>query len=251
MDQKKIRLNNIEPIKIEKIKDSGNNYDKSIKVILLGDSSVGKSSIIERLKSDSFNNNQSATISLEHHNLIIKINSFIVRMQIWDTAGQEKFDAIASTYYKSADVVIFVYSINIRDSFDRVSQWSKQVDENSSIDEQQIRILIGNKTDLNNERVVSTEEGKDLAKQIGCVHFDEISCIDKTNEENNNKINNIIEVIGNQIYSIMNKDERANSGSFNYVASASILIDNRKKNVIVKEFFIFLFSIKLCLYYIV
>ena len=251
MDQKKIRLNNIEPIKIEKIKDSGNNYDKSIKVILLGDSSVGKSSIIERLKSDSFNNNQSATISLEHHNLIIKINSFIVRMQIWDTAGQEKFDAIASTYYKSADVVIFVYSINIRDSFDRVSQWSKQVDENSSIDEQQIRILLGNKTDLNNERVVSTEEGKDLAKQIGCVHFDEISCMDKTNEENNNKINNIIEVIGNQIYSIMNKDERANSGSFNYVASASILIDNRKKNVIVKEFFIFLFSIKLYLYYIV
>ena len=229
MDQKKIRLNNIEPIKIEKIKDSGNNYDKSIKVILLGDSSVGKSSIIERLKSDSFNNNQSATISLEHHNLIIKINSFKVRMQIWDTAGQEKFDAIASTYYKSADVVIFVYSINIRDSFDRVSQWSKQVDENSSIDEQQIRILIGNKTDLNNERVVSTEEGKDLAKKIGCVHFDEISCMDKTNEENNNKINNIIEVIGNQIYSIMNIDERANSGSFNYVASASILIDNRKK----------------------
>ena len=230
MDKRKIKLINLqEPIKIERLKDSGNNYDKSIKVILLGDSSVGKSSIIERLKSDSFNNNQSATISLEHHNLIIKINSFIVRMQIWDTAGQEKFDAIASTYYKSADVVIFVYSINIRDSFDRVSQWSKQVDENSSIDEQQIRILLGNKTDLNNERVVSTEEGKDLAKQIGCVHFDEISCMDKTNEENNNKINNIIEVIGNQIYSIMNKDERGNSGSFNYVASASILIDNRKK----------------------
>ena len=218
-----------ENIKIEKLKDSKTEYDKSIKVILLGDSNVGKSSIIDRLKSNTFKASPSTTITLEHHNLIIKINSFILRMQIWDTAGQEKFDAIASTYYKSADVVIFVYSINIRDSFDRVSQWSKQVDENSSIDEQQIRILLGNKTDLNNERVVSTEEGKDLAKQIGCVHFDEISCMDKTNEENNNKINNIIEVIGNQIYSIMNKDERVNSGSFNYVASASILIDNRKK----------------------
>ena len=221
----------LEPVKIEKLSDSRNDYDKSIKVILLGDSGVGKSSLIDRLKSNSFNVNQPATVGLEHHNLIIKINSFIVRMQIWDTVGQEKFDAIASTYYKSADVVIFVYSINIRDSFDRVSQWSKQVDENSSIDEQQIRILIGNKTDLNNERVVSTEEGKDLAKQIGCVHFDEISCIDKTNEENNNKINNIIEVIGNQIHSMMNKDERVNSGSFNYVASASILIDNRKKKM--------------------
>jgi Ras-related protein Rab-1A len=226
----KSRLSNEqEPIKIEKLPDSRTDYDKSIKLILLGDSGVGKSSLIDRLKSNSFNITQPATVGLEHHNLIIKINSSIVRVQIWDTAGQEKFDAIASTYYKSADVVIFVYSINIRDSFDRVSQWSKQVDENSSIDEQQIRILIGNKTDLNNERVVSTEEGKDLAKQIGCVHFDEISCMDKTNEKNNNKINNIIEVIGNQIYSIMNKDERANSGSFNYVATASILIDNRKK----------------------
>ena len=231
MDNRKIiKLNNLQDnIKIEKIKDSGNNYDKSIKVILLGDSSVGKSSIIERLKSDSFNSNQSATIGLEHHNLIIKINSSIVRMQIWDTAGQEKFDAIASTYYKSADVVIFVYSINIRDSFDRISQWSKQVDENSSIDEQQIRILIGNKTDLNNERVVSTEEGENLAKEIGCIHFVEISCMDKANEENNNKINNIIEVIGTQIYSIINKDERVNSGSFNYVATESILVERKKK----------------------
>jgi len=230
MDKRKIKLINLqEPIKIERLKDSGNNYDKSIKVILLGDSSVGKSSIIERLKSDSFNSNQSATISLEHHNLIIKINSSIVRMQIWDTAGQEKFDAIASTYYKSADVVIFVYSINMRDSFDRVSQWANQVDENSSIDEQQIRILIGNKTDLNDERVVSTEEGKDLSKKIGCVHFVEISCLDKTNEENNNKINNIIEVIGSWIYPVINKDERFNSGSFNYVATSSILVEHKKK----------------------
>ena len=206
-----------ENIKIEKLKDSKTEYDKSIKVILLGDSNVGKSSIIDRLKSNTFKASPSTTITLEHHNLIIKINSFILRMQIWDTAGQEKFDAIASTYYKSTDVVLFVYSIDSMNSFERINEWAKQVDDNIAKDEQQIRILIGNKTDLNNERVVSTEEGKDLAKQIGCVHFDEISCMDKTNEENNNKINNIIEVIGNQIYSIMNKDERANSGSFNFL----------------------------------
>ena len=218
-----------ETITIEKLSESRTDYDKSIKVILLGDSSVGKSSLIERLKSNSFNSNQTATIALEHHNIIIKVNSSIVRMQIWDTAGQEKFDSIASTYYKSADVVIFVYSINLRDSFERITQWSKQVDENSSIDEQQIRILIGNKTDLNDERVVSTEEGKDLSKKIGCVHFVEISCLDKTNEENNNKINNIIEVIGSWIYPVINKDERFNSGSFNYVATSSILVEHKKK----------------------
>jgi len=218
-----------ETITIEKLSESRTDYDKSIKVILLGDSSVGKSSLIERLKSNSFNSNQTATIALEHHNIIIKVNSSIVRMQIWDTAGQEKFDSIASTYYKSADVVIFVYSINIRNSFERVSQWAKQVEEYSSIDEQQIRILIGNKVDLNNERVVSTDEGKDLAKKIGCVHFVEVSCKDKTNEENDKAINNIIEVIGTKIYSIIARVDRINSGSFNYVASESILLERKRK----------------------
>ena len=218
-----------ETITIEKLSESRTDYDKSIKVILLGDSSVGKSSLIERLKSNSFNSNQTATIALEHHNIIIKVNSSIVRMQIWDTAGQEKFDSIASTYYKSADVVIFVYSINIRNSFERVSQWAKQVEEYSSIDEQQIRILIGNKVDLNSERVVSTDEGKDLAKKIGCVHFVEVSCKDKTNEENDKAINNIIEVIGTKIYSIIARVDRINSGSFNYVASESILLERKRK----------------------
>ena len=219
-----------ELITIEKLSDSNrDDYDKSIKVILLGDSCVGKSSLIERFKSNSFNSKQTATITLEHHNLIIKVNSSIVRMQIWDTAGQEKFDSIASTYYKSADVVIFVYSINIRNSFERVSQWAKQVEEYSSIDEQQIRILIGNKVDLNNERVVSTDEGKDLAKKIGCVHFVEVSCKDKTNEENDKAINNIIEVIGTKIYSIIARVDRINSGSFNYVASESILLERKRK----------------------
>ena len=125
--------------------------------------------------------------------------------------------------------MIFVYSINLRNSFERVSQWAKQVEEYSSIDEQQIRILIGNKVDLNNERVVSTDEGKDLAKKIGCVHFVEVSCKDKTNEENDKAINNIIEVIGTKIYSIIARVDRINSGSFNYVASESILLERKRK----------------------
>jgi Ras-related protein Rab-1A len=228
--RKSILSNVQELITIKKLSDSNrDDYDKSIKVILLGDSCVGKSSLIERFKSNSFNSKQTATITLEHHNLIIKVNSSIVRMQIWDTAGQEKFDSIASTYYKSADVVIFVYSINLRDSFERITQWSKQVDENSSIDEQQIRILIGNKTDLSNERVVSTDEGKNLAKSIGCVHFVEISCKDKSNGENDKAINNIIEVIGSKIYSTITRDDRMNSGSFNYIATESILQPHKRK----------------------
>ena len=220
-----------EIIKIEKLKDSNIEYDKSIKVILLGDSNVGKSSIIDRLKTNTFNINQPATISLEHYNIMIKINSFILRMQIWDTAGQEKFDSITSTYYKSTDAIIFTYAINLRSSFDRILDWAKQVENNSTKIEDQIRFLVGNKTDLESERKVSYEEGKDMANKIGCTNFIEISCLEKRNSTNNNKIDSIIEVIGKKFYNLwkLAKSERLNSSSFNYVASESILINRQPK----------------------
>ena len=221
-----------EPIKIERLDDNRNDYDKSIKVIFLGDSNVGKSSIIERIKINTFNINQRATISLEHHNLILKIDSYIIRMQIWDTAGQEKFNSITSSYYKSTDVVIFVYSINIRSSFERITQWAKQVDDNSSKDEQQLRFLIGNKCDLNSDRKVTSKEGKDLADGLGCIHFSEISCMEKGDEQNNNNISNIIDIIARKIYTQhkVGVSDRLNSGSYDYVASESILLGDNNSN---------------------
>ena len=220
------------PVKVERLDDNRIDYDKSIKVIFLGDSNVGKSSIIERIKKNTFNINQRATISLEHHNLIIQIDSYIIRLQIWDTAGQEKFNSITSSYYKSTDVVIFVYSINSRNSFERITQWAKQVDDNSSKDEQQLRFLIGNKSDLNSDRQVTLAEGKDLADKLGCIHFSEISCMEKENEENNNNISNIIDIIARKIYNQhkVGVSDRLNSGSYNYVATESILLSDNNSN---------------------
>ena len=227
MDKKvKSRTNTQETVKIERLKESNSEYDKSLKVILIGDSNVGKSSIIERLKGNTFNYNQPTTIGLEHHSIIIKVNSYILRLQIWDTAGQEKFDSIANTYYKSTEVIIFVYSINLKSSFDRIIDWDKQVEENRTKDEEQLKILIGNKSDLESERKVTFEEGKALADKIGCSYFIEISCLEKKNETNNNKIESIFEIIGKKFYNLykMAKTERFNSASFNYEASNSILL---------------------------
>ena len=227
-DKTKSRGSTKETIKIERLQDSKTEYDKSIKVILLGDSNVGKSSIIDRLKSNTFNINKPATVGLEHHNLMININSYILRMQIWDTAGQEKFDSIATTYYKSTDVVIFVYAVNLKSSFDRITDWVKQVEDNSSKDEEQLKILIGNKTDLDSERKVSTDEGKALADKIGCSNFIEISCLEKGDDANNSKIDSIIDIVARKFYHLykVSKSERLNSSSFNYIASESILINN-------------------------
>ena len=221
---------NSQSLKIEKLSENTTDYERSIKVILLGDSNVGKSSIIDRLKDDTFNINQRSTITLEHHNIVIKINNYTLRMQFWDTAGQEKFDSIVASYYKSAEVIILVYATNLRNSFERISEWDKKVIENGS-EEEPIKILIGNKKDLEQERKVTFEEGENLAKQLGCIKFLEISCMNKENEENNKNIESIINIIGKKYYDIFGiKSDRLNSSVYNYVATDSILIaDSRSR----------------------
>lgn len=226
-------------IKIEKINEDEKEYDKSIKVILLGDTNVGKSSIIERLKNNSFNYNQQPTLTLEHHNLIIKIDTFILRMQIWDTAGQEKFDSITSTYYKSTDVAIFVYSIDNQESFNRIPGWIKELEnkntngnkDNDDEEQLMIKILIGNKTDLENDRKITYEEGNDFSKNNGFMHFEELSCKEQDDKENDESFEKIIEIIGKEFYKVFQSSrERVNSSSYNYEASKSILESKKSKS---------------------
>ena len=230
---------NLEKIKIIKLNDDEKDYDKSIKVILLGDTNVGKSSVIQRFKNNTFNYNQQPTLTLEHYNLIIKINTFTLRMQIWDTAGQEKFDSITSNYYKSTDVAIFVYGIDNKESFNRIPGWIKELEDkniNNKKDEAEeqliIKILIGNKKDLEEERKVSFDEGNEFSKNNGFIHFNEISCKDIKDDKNKQEIDKIVEIIGKEFYKIFEntKGERMNSSIFNYEASQSILDSKKSKS---------------------
>ena len=107
-------------------------YDRSIKIILLGNSMVGKSSIINRLCKKKYNQNITSTVSIEYYNYLIKINNYVIRMQIWDTAGQEKFDSIVTNYYHSTDYGIFVYSIDDQKSFRRIDDWLKEAEEKNT-----------------------------------------------------------------------------------------------------------------------
>jgi small GTP-binding protein len=236
---------NLEKIKIIKLNDDEKDYDKSIKVILLGDTNVGKSSVIQRLKNNTFNYNQQPTLTLEHYNLIIKINTFVLRMQIWDTAGQEKFDSITSNYYKSTDVAIFVYSIDNEDSFNRIPGWIKELEDKNANnntnntnkkeeneDQLMVKILIGNKKDLESERKVSFDEGNQFSKDNGFIHFNEVSCKDIKDDKNKQEIDKIVEIIGKEFYKEFErtKDDRLNSSIFNYQASKSILDSKESKS---------------------
>ena len=236
---------NLEKIKIIKLNDDEKDYDKSIKVIFLGDTNVGKSSVIQRLKNNTFNYNQQPTLTLEHYNLIIKINSFVLRMQIWDTAGQEKFDSITSNYYRSTDVAIFVYNIDNKESFNRIPGWIKELEDKTgntntnntnkkeeNEDQLMIKILIGNKKDLESERKVSFNEGNQFSKNNGFIYFNEVSCKDIKDDKNKQDIDKIVEIIGKEFYKEFErtKDERLNSSIFNYQASKSILDSKQSRS---------------------
>ena len=166
---------------VEKLPEDTNNYDKSIKIILLGDSSVGKSSIVHCLNNNQYNNYQRKSLGLEHYNYVIKINNIIIRMQIWDTLGEEKFESLTSNYYKNTDVAIFVYAINDLNSFNKIEQMDAQLNEKETKNDEEnnkglIKVLLGNKKDLENERKVTYEEGKKFSKEKIFSFFQEICC---------------------------------------------------------------------------
>ena len=158
-------------------------------------------------------------------------------MQIWDTAGQEKFDSITSTYYKSTDVAIFVYAINSKESFNRIPGWIKELEEQNTSNKKEedeedqimLKILIGNKADLEDEREITYEEGKTFSKNNGFSLFTEISCKEDPEKKNSKKIENIIEFIGKEFYKLKESRDRLNSSSYNYEASQSLL-DSKNPN---------------------
>ena len=216
-----------EELKIERLKGDIKTYDRSIKVILIGDSGVGKTNILNRLVNNTFNDKHEPSLSLEYNNHSIKINSYIIRMQIWDTVGQEKYNSIISNYYKSAEVAVFVYSINDAKSYNSIQEWYKELineknDENNNVK----KILLGNKLDLEKERQVEFNMAKTFANDNGFEVFAEITC-KNDNEQKLYNISNIFDAIGKIFYDEYSQSSGNNLSSFHYFASPSIL-DSKK-----------------------
>ena len=128
--------------------------DKEFKVVTIGDRRVGKTALIQRIKQNKCIEEYNTTIGIAYNNLNIKINDQILQLKIWDTSGNETYKSISKNYWKSASVAILVYDIANRASFENIDLWLKELDSNST------KILVGNKSDLENERKVQFEEGK-------------------------------------------------------------------------------------------
>ncbi|CBY00063.1 GTPase Ypt2 [Plenodomus lingam] len=148
------------------------NYDFLIKLLLIGDSGVGKSCCLLRFSEDSFTPSFITTIGIDFKIRTIELDGKRVKLQIWDTAGQERFRTITTAYYRGAMGILLVYDVTDQRSFENIRTWFSNVEQHAT--EGVNKILIGNKCDWEEKRAVSTEQGQALADELG-IPFLEVS----------------------------------------------------------------------------
>ncbi|KAK4251642.1 ras family-domain-containing protein [Corynascus novoguineensis] len=153
-------------------------YDFLFKVVLIGDSGVGKSNLLSRFTRNEFNLDSKSTIGVEFATRSIQIDNKTIKAQIWDTAGQERYRAITSAYYRGAVGALLVYDISKSLSFENVTRWLKELRDHA--DSNIVIMLVGNKTDQRHLRAVPTEDGKNFASENG-LSFIETSALEATN----------------------------------------------------------------------
>ncbi|KAH8776985.1 ras family-domain-containing protein [Hyaloscypha finlandica] len=156
------------------------NYDFLIKLLLIGDSGVGKSCCLLRFSEDSFTPSFITTIGIDFKIRTIELDGKRVKLQIWDTAGQERFRTITTAYYRGAMGILLVYDVTDERSFNNIRTWFSNVEQHAT--EGVNKILIGNKCDWEDRRVVSTERGQQLADELG-IPFLEVSAKSNINVE--------------------------------------------------------------------
>ncbi|CAD6590236.1 MAG: hypothetical protein ASARMPREDX12_004231 [Alectoria sarmentosa] len=155
-------------------------YDFLFKVVLIGDSGVGKSNLLSRFTRNEFNLDSKSTIGVEFATRSIQVDAKTIKAQIWDTAGQERYRAITSAYYRGAVGALLVYDISKHQTYENVQRWLKELRDHA--DANIVIMLVGNKSDLRHLRAVPTEEAKQFASDNN-LSFIETSALDASNVE--------------------------------------------------------------------
>ncbi|KAG5180342.1 Rab8A, rab family GTPase [Tribonema minus] len=145
-------------------------FDMQIKLLMIGDSGVGKTCLLLRYASDHFSQTFITTIGIDFKIKNIELDTKRVKLQIWDTAGQERFRTITTSYFRGAQGILLVYDVTDKKSFQSIRNWVAQIQQHADVHVN--KILIGNKCDIDNEREVSTEEGAQLAAEYGIQFFE-------------------------------------------------------------------------------
>ena len=151
--------------------ESSNDSDLVIKILLLGDSEVGKSCFLMRYSENVFIENYITTIGLDYKLKTVKLDTGkTIKVQLWDTAGQDKYRTIAKNYYKGSHGILLLYDITKQSSFDNIREWVRDIKE--EVSEKAIIFLIGNKIDIEDQRKISKEKGEELAEEFKIPFFE-------------------------------------------------------------------------------
>ncbi|KAL2252166.1 ras-related protein RABA1d-like [Sesamum indicum] len=153
-------------------------YDYLFKLVLIGDSGVGKSNLLSRFTRNEFSLESKSTIGVEFATRSLPVDGKVIKAQIWDTAGQERYRAITSAYYRGAVGALLVYDVTRHSTFENVERWLRELRDHT--DPSIVVMLIGNKSDLRHLVAVSTEDGKSFAERES-LYFMETSALESIN----------------------------------------------------------------------
>ncbi|KAE8714827.1 Ras-related protein RABA2c [Hibiscus syriacus] len=199
-------------------------YDYLFKIVLIGDSGVGKSNILSRFTRNEFCLDSKSTIGVEFATRTLQVEGKTVKAQIWDTAGQERYRAITSAYYRGAVGALLVYDITKRQTFDNTVRWLKELRDHAGSNIVVI-MMIGNKSDLNHLRAVSKEDAESLAEKEGLL-FLETSALGAIN------IDKAFQKILMDIYQILSRKALAaqENSATSLPRGTSIILSKTNKN---------------------
>ncbi|KAD4584632.1 hypothetical protein R6Q59_036544 [Mikania micrantha] len=198
--------------------------DYVFKIVLIGDSAVGKSQLLARFSKNKFDVDSKATIGVEFQTKTLVIDQKTVKVQIWDTAGQERYRAVTSAYYRGAVGAMLVYDMTKRQSFEHMTRWLEEL--RGHADKNIVIMLIGNKCDLGNLRAVPVEDAQEFAERENLC-FMETSALECTNVEN------AFLTALTEIYKIIGKKSLSADGDYGKSASlkgTAILVPNQDEN---------------------
>ncbi|XP_028848642.1 ras-related protein Rab-10-like [Denticeps clupeoides] len=172
-------------------------YDLLFKLLLVGNSGVGKTSLLFRFTEDVFTTTFISTIGIDFKIKTIELHGKKIKLQIWDTAGQERFHTITTSYYRGAVGILLVYDITNGDSFNSISMWLRNIDQHAGNDVEWM--LLGNKCDMESKRIIPTSQGKQVAEQHG-IRFYETSARANINVEKAflNLVEDILDKVGSK-----------------------------------------------------
>ncbi|KAI7745336.1 hypothetical protein M8C21_033810 [Ambrosia artemisiifolia] len=190
-------------------------YDYLFKVVLIGDSGVGKSNLLSRFTRNEFCLESKSTIGVEFATRTLQVEGKTVKAQIWDTAGQERYRAITSAYYRGALGALLVYDVTKPTTFENVKRWLKELRDHA--DSNIVIMLIGNKTDLKHLRAVGTEDAQTFAETEG-LSFIETSALEAVNVEK------AFQTILGEIYKIVSKKALAAANSAASIKQGETLV---------------------------